>query len=178
MLMLIVAGTSGCGGDIPEGLSPVEGFEVDRYLGKWYEIARLDHSFERGLDEVSAHYSLRDDGRIKVVNRGWNSARQEWRQAEGRARFRGASDVGALEVAFFGPFYGGYNILFLDPDYSYALVSGPSRKYLWILARDPSLDEEIVAKLVAQAGEWGFDTDSLIFPAHTGRAGAGDAEGF
>ncbi len=170
LLMLTILTTAGCGGGVPEGLDPITGFDVNRYLGKWYEIARLDHRFERGLDEVSAHYSLNEDGSIKVINRGWKSAGNEWKQAEGRARFAGARDIGALEVSFFGPFWGGYNILILDSDYTYALVSGPSRKYLWILARTPTLPPETIASLTEQAAEWGFDTDALIFPKHTENA--------
>jgi apolipoprotein D and lipocalin family protein len=107
---------SGCVG-IPDGITPVAGFQVERYLGKWYEVARLDHSFERGLEQVTAEYSPRDDGDIRVMNRGYNTAKQQWEEAEGRAKFVGAKDVGQLKVSFFGPFYGGYNIVELDPNY-------------------------------------------------------------
>jgi apolipoprotein D and lipocalin family protein len=128
---------SGCTG-IPDNVSPVSGFDADRYLGAWYEIARLDHSFERGLEQVTAEYSLRDDGGIKVINQGYDKVKQRWGKAEGKAYFVGDRDVGRLKVSFFGPFYGGYNIIDLDHDgYQYALVCGPNTAYLWILARQP-----------------------------------------
>ena len=162
-LLLVLAGCAGT----PENVSPVRGFEVERYLGRWYEIARLDHSFERGLEQVTAEYSLRDDGGLRVVNRGYDSARQRWKEAEGKAYFTGPRDVGSLKVSFFGPFYGGYNIIELDrEDYEYALVAGPNRSYLWILARQPDLDVSITQRLVAKASGLGFDTDALIFVEH------------
>ena len=162
-LLLVLTGCAGT----PENVAPVRGFEVERYLGRWYEIARLDHAFERGLEQVTAEYSRRDDGGLRVVNRGYDSARQRWNEAEGKAYFTGARDVGSLKVSFFGPFYGGYNIIELDhEDYDYALVAGPNRSYLWILARQPDLDVAITQRLVAKASELGFDTDALIFVEH------------
>jgi apolipoprotein D and lipocalin family protein len=155
--------------DIPEGVQPVTGFELDRYLGKWYEIARLDHSFERGLTRITAEYSLRDDGGVRVINRGYDAKSGAWEEAEGRAYFVKSPDVGQLKVSFFGPFYGGYNIIALDKsDYQYSLVSGPDRSYLWILARKPRLDASIVEDLVMQARELGFPVDDLIFVEHSG----------
>ena len=163
---LLTAVLGGCA-TAPKGLSPVGGFEVGRYLGAWHEIARLDHSFERGMTSVTANYSLRDDGGLKVVNRGYKTASGKWSEAVGRAYFTGDKSVGQLKVSFFRPFYGGYNIVELDREgYSYALVAGPSHKYLWILARKPVLAPEIVKKLVDRAKELGFDTDKLIFPGY------------
>lgn len=157
---------TGCVG-VPEGVETVRGFEMDRYLGKWYEIARLDHSFERGLNKVSAEYSLRDDGGVKVINRGFNPIKNEWNEAEGKAYFVGEPDVGQLKVSFFGPFYGAYNILALDKvEYQYSLVAGPDRSYLWILARSPDLDQAVINSLVQKAKGLGFPTDDLIFVAH------------
>ena len=158
----------GCSG-VPEGLRPVAGFDAGRYLGQWYEIARLDHSFERGLANVTADYRGLRDGRIEVINRGFDPARGEWRVAKGVARFRGAADIGSLEVSFFGPFYAGYNVLILDPQYRYALVSGPDRGYLWILAREQQLDAATRDTLVARAKDWGFSTDKLIYVDHRPR---------
>lgn len=162
MLAVLVAGC----GQIPEGLTAVEGFEQDRYLGKWYEIARLDHRFERGLEQVTANYSVRDDGSIDVLNRGFDTAKGEWREARGKARFAGDPGIAMLRVSFFGPFYGGYNVLDLDRDYQIALVAGPTRDYLWILARRPDPSREEVDRLVRRAGELGFDTASLIYVTH------------
>jgi apolipoprotein D and lipocalin family protein len=169
-LLALLLFLSGCTG-IPDGVSPVTGFDVNRYLGTWYEIARLDHSFERGLEQVTAEYSLSDDGGIRVVNKGYNSAKQRWDQAEGKAYFTGSSDVGRLKVSFFGPFYGGYNIIDLDYEaYQYALVSGPNTSYLWILARQPDLDASIVRRLLAKASSYGFETSRMIFVAHQASA--------
>jgi apolipoprotein D and lipocalin family protein len=161
--VLLAAGCTG----LPAGVTPVAGFDVGRYLGTWYEIARLDHSFERGLEQVTAQYSMREDGGIRVVNRGFDAARNEWREAEGRAYFIDDPHTGRLKVSFFGPFYGSYNIIALDhAGYDYALVCGFDTSYLWILARQPDLDRRIAEELVAIAGARGFDTSQLIYVRH------------
>lgn len=149
---------------IPEGLAPVSPFDINRYLGTWYEIARLDHSFERGLIRVTAQYSLGEGGMVKVVNKGYDPEQNKWRRADGRAYFVGPADEGSLKVSFFRPFYGGYNILALDQEhYAWSLVCGPNRSYLWILSRTPELDEAVVSDLVARAKFMGFATEELIF---------------
>lgn len=148
----------------PKGLEPVGGFDLGRYLGTWHEIARLDHSFERGLVKVTAEYSMRDDGGVKVLNKGFDPRKNKWKEAEGRAYFIGNKTTGSLKVSFFRPFYGGYHIIALDKEgYQYALVAGPSRSYLWILARSPELPSTTIKTLVSKAGGLGFDTDKLIF---------------
>jgi apolipoprotein D and lipocalin family protein len=149
---------------VPEGIQPVSGFEADRYLGTWHEIARLDHSFERGLEQVTARYDKRGDGGIAVLNRGFDPVKGVWKEAEGRAYFIGEPEIASLKVSFFGPFYGGYHVFALDPDYGWAMISGPSRDYLWILAREPRLPSPLLEDLVTRAREAGFDTDALIFP--------------
>lgn len=152
----------GCTG-IPDRVTAVRGFELDRYLGTWYEIARLDHRFERGLNDVTATYTLREDEGINVVNRGCDRETGEWQQVDGRAYFIGDSDQGRLKVSFFGPFYSSYNIIALDlDDYNFALVSGPTRDYLWILSREPGMDSTIRTTLIEHAKTLGYDTDSLI----------------
>lgn len=148
---------------LPEGVQPVKPFELERYLGKWYEIARLDHSFERGLSSVTADYTLRPEGGIRVINRGYSSAEQKWEQAEGRAFFVKDSDTGYLKVSFFGPFYGSYVIFELDQDYQYAFVSGPNRDYLWLLSRQPVISESLRQHFIDRARQNGFDVDKLIF---------------
>ena len=156
-------GLFGCAG-APEGIVAVKGFDLYRYLGAWYEIARLDHSFERGLFNVTATYSLADDGTVRVLNRGYDPGRKRWKEATGKARFSSSPDIGQLKVSFFGPFYGGYNIIELDQaGYSYALVCGPSRAYLWILSREPKLEAAVQNRLVDKARELGFDTNKLVF---------------
>lgn len=159
---LLAFGLAGCMG-IPDGAEPVKGFEIDRYLGKWYEIARLDHRFERGLSNVTAQYSMRDDGGVLVINRGFKTTKGEWDEAEGKAYFVDDPTVGMLKVSFFGPFYGAYNVIALDQkDYQWSLVAGPDTGYLWILSREPQLDKDIFDELVGLAQSLGFDTDELI----------------
>ena len=155
----------GCVG-MPEGVQPVKDFELDRYLGKWYEIARLDHSFERGMQNVTAEYSLREDGGVKVLNRGFVTAKGEWSDAEGKAYFVEDSDTGYLKVSFFGPFYGSYVVFELDEDYQYAFISGPDTSYLWLLARQPEIDDELMQRFRTRATELGFEMDELIVVDH------------
>lgn len=165
-LLLVMLAVGGCVA-IPTDIEPVQGFELQRYLGRWYEIARLDHSFERGLVNVTADYALDEDGRVRVVNRGYRPADDAWETAEGVAAFVEATDVGRLKVSFFGPFYGGYNIIALDKEnYSYAMVCGPSRSYLWVLAREPRLDPAVIEALVTRARALGFATEQLIMVDH------------
>ena len=153
---------SGCTGR-PDGIEPVQSFDATRYLGTWYEIMRLDHSFERGLTNVTATYTARDDGSIGVVNRGFDRRTCRWKQANGRAVFQGPRDVASLSVTFFWPFAGGYHVFALDrQDYGWAVVSGPTRGYLWILARQPVLPAATRDALVAEARAKGFAVDDLI----------------
>ena len=157
-----------CSTQPPAGMTPVSPFQIERYLGKWYEIARLDHSFERGLSDVSATYRLQDDGSVQVVNRGFDGKRNEWREAVGRALFTGDPTRASLKVSFFGPFYGGYHVIALDQkDYRWAMVVGPDRDYLWILARDRQLAPDVRQQLLRQARELGFDVASLIWVEQT-----------
>ena len=163
ILVLLFMLTSGCV-SIPENMTPVSSFQVERYLGKWYEIARLDHRFERGLTQISAEYSMRPDGGIKVLNRGYSTETQEWNEAEGRGYFVESPDQGYLKVSFFGPFFGSYIVFDLDTvNYQYALVSGPDKSYFWLLARTPTIDDILKKKLIAKAASLGFDTSKLIF---------------
>lgn len=152
----------GCTG-IPEGVEPVTGFDQQRYLGDWYEVARLDHSFERGLTQVSAQYALRDDGDIRVLNRGFDSEAGEWSEAEGIATFVGSPDVAHLKVSFFGPFYGSYVVFELGADYDYAFVAGYNTDYLWLLSRTPDVSDTLKARFIARAGALGFAVDKLIW---------------
>lgn len=165
---------SACTG-VPKGVDTIEGFELDRYLGRWYEVARLDHRFERDLVDVTATYSLRDDGGVRVVNRGFNERKNSWEEAEGKAYFLDDASQGRLKVSFFGPFYGGYNIVELDQaNYNWSLVVGPNRSYLWVLARSPDIDPAVRERLVRRAESLGFATDELIFPTHSRRAADSD----
>lgn len=162
VLLLLIGCLAGCTG-IPDGIQPVRGFELDRYLGKWYEIARLDHSFERGLQQVSAEYSLGDGGRVQVINRGYD-LEDGWQSAQGKAHFVGPADVAHLKVSFFGPFYGSYIVFELDEqDYQYAFVAGNTKSYLWLLARTPTVSPQLRERFVRRAAELGFASEELIF---------------
>ena len=163
LITLITALLSGCTGT-PEGITVVDGFEINRYMGSWYEVARLDHSFERGLNNISATYSPRTDGGVNVLNKGWNQADGKWEQAEGKAYFVEQPGKGHLKVSFFGPFYGGYNIIELDKkDYAYSMITGPDRSYFWILSRTRHLPKTTLDALIEKAKQLGFATDKLIF---------------
>jgi len=153
--------------ELPEGMVPVKDFDEAKYLGKWHEIARLDHSFERGLSSVTAEYGLRSDGGIKVINRGFSVAENKWKEVEGKAYFVKARDEGHLKVSFFGPFYASYIVFDLDKkDYQYAFVSGYNTSYLWLLSRTPTINKDVKEKFVKKSKALGFDVDNLIFVEH------------
>lgn len=178
LLLISVLLLTGCLG-MPESVKPVSGFELKNYLGKWYEIARLDHSFERGLSQVSAEYRLKSDGGVVVINRGFSEADNEWKEAEGKAYFVNEDSEGYLKVSFFGPFYGSYVIFELaqesldreslareglDRDsYQYAFISGPNSDYLWFLARTASVEPAVIQKFVDMSKARGFKTENLIY---------------
>jgi len=166
ILSLLLLFLSGCVG-IPENVTPVSNFNLEKYLGKWYEIARLDHSFERGLTRVTADYSLREDGGVRVLNRGYSEKEAKWKEVEGKAYFVNQPDQGYLKVSFFGPFYGSYVIFELDHEgYQYSLVCGPDKSYLWILARGTEIGDDLKNVLIERAATLGFDTSKLIFVKH------------
>ncbi len=157
---------SGCLG-MPDSIRPVTPFQLDNYLGKWYEIARLDHPFERGLSRVTAEYRLRSDGGVSVTNRGYSEKTQKWKQSQGKAYFVNTPDQGYLKVSFFGPFYGSYVIFELDrEDYQYAFVSGPDTDYLWLLSRTPTVEADVMQRFIALSQEKGFDTTQIITVQH------------
>jgi len=163
---LIVLIISGCT-DIPDNITPVSQFDINRYLGKWYEIARLDHSFERGMDDIMAEYSLMQDGGVRVLNSGYLVEDNKWKSAEGKAYFVSEPDKGHLKVSFFGPFYGSYVIFDLDKqDYQYAFITSYDKSYLWLLSRDPDISPDIMNRFVELADELGFATDQLIYVSH------------
>jgi len=168
LIICLLSLNTACMG-VPKNVKVVDSVEANQYLGTWYEIARLDHSFERDLEQVTATYSINPNGSIKVVNRGYNPKTQEWKEAIGKAYFidppnADGTFTGKLKVSFFGPFYGAYNIIALDkPYYNYVMICGPSRDYLWILARTPQLAYPIKQELIAKANSLGFDTDRLIY---------------
>jgi len=148
---------------IPKGAVAVNPFNAERYLGKWYEIARMDFRFERNLDHTTANYSLNKDGSIRVDNQGYNEKTHQWKQAIGKAKFAGPTDEGRLKVSFFGPFYASYNVIALDDQYTYALVAGKNLKYLWILSRDTTIPETIKQAYLNIARDLGYDTEALIW---------------
>jgi apolipoprotein D and lipocalin family protein len=151
----------GCLG-MPKTVTPVSAFDINRYLGEWYEIARLDHSFERGMTHVKAEYAFREDGGVSVINRGFSTGKGVWREARGKAYFVKSPNEGYLKVSFFGPFYGSYVIFHLDDAYQYAFVSGPDLSYLWLLSRTPTVSDEVMQTFRNMAQERGFDLQKLV----------------
>jgi apolipoprotein D and lipocalin family protein len=166
LLFTLLAGCT----SIPEGIKPVTDFSSDNYLGTWYEVARFDHSFERGLENVTATYTRSADGGIDVLNRGFNQTLGEWDEANGKAYFVGEQTVGHLKVSFFGPFYASYIVMAVDKEaYQYSLVTGPSRDYFWILARRPEIAQGELNKLLNFAEQQGYNTNELIWVKHSSR---------
>jgi apolipoprotein D and lipocalin family protein len=151
---------------IPKGVVAVKPFDVKRYLGTWYEIARFDFRFERDLNNTTANYSLNKDGSIRVVNRGYNYKTNQWKEAVGKAKFVGTPDEAMLKVSFFGPFYSGYNVIALDTAYKYALIAGKDRDYLWFLSREKAMPEAVKQAYLTKAQGYGFDTSRLVWVEH------------
>ncbi|PXX91735.1 lipocalin [Marinobacter vulgaris] len=156
--VLLVTGCTG----VPDGIDPVSQLDIERYKGTWYEIARLDHSFEEGLSNVTADYTLQEDGSIRVINRGYSEEDGKWEEAEGRAVFVEDEANGHLKVSFFGPFYASYVVFRLDEDYRFAFITGYDRDYLWFLSRTPTVDDERLEDFKKTAEARGFDLDELI----------------
>ena len=156
-----------CAGN-PVKAVPVTGFDADKYLGTWYEVARLDHGFERGLSHVSATYKKREDGKITVLNQGYKASSQKTKTATGKAKFASDRETGHLKVSFFGPFYGDYIIFDLDKTaYSRAYVSGGKDNYLWLLSRSPTITDNTRRDFLAKSKALGYDTEGLIWVDHT-----------
>ncbi len=155
-----------CGSTIPKKATAISNFDKAKYLGKWYEIARLDHKWEKNLNNVTAEYSLNDDGTIKVDNKGYNVKKAKWEESIGKAKFVGEDTVGMLKVSFFGPFYSGYNVVAIDTEYKYVLVVGESLKYMWILSRETSIPESVKTDFLMKAREIGYKTSELVWVKH------------
>lgn len=151
---------------IPKGVKAVKNFNKEKYLGKWYEIARLDYFFEKYMNNTSAEYSLNTDETIKVINRGYNYKTQKNKVATGKAKFVDADTEAKLKVSFFEPFYAGYNVIAIDTNYENALVAGRSLKYLWLLSRNKTMPEDIKEKYLRIAESVGYDTSALIWVEH------------
>ena len=151
---------------IPKGATAIQSFEKEKYLGKWYEIARMDFRFERNLNNTTAEYSVNEDGSIRVDNRGYNYMTKEWKQAIGKAKFVGNQNVAMLKVSFFEPFYSGYNVIALDHAYKYALIAGKNLDYLWILSRETTIPDDIKQSYLKMAEDLGYKTSELIWVKH------------
>ncbi len=152
---------------IPKGIIPLKPFDVKKYVGKWYEVARMNYRFENNLKNVTADYSLNEDWSVKVVNRGYNTKKNKYEEVSGKAIFAKSNDEGALKVSFFGPFYTGYNVIALDKDYKYALVVGRNRDYLWLLSRSRIMPDNIKQKYLQVAKGLKFDISKLTWTEHT-----------
>lgn len=164
-VMPLVALFAGCT-STPHGFDAVSPFDKEKYLGKWYEIARTDNRFQRGLTNAFAIYTLNVDGSIKVVNHAYNRKKQQWKSIVGKAKFVQSVDVGRLKVSFFGPFYGGYNVVAIDEAYENVLVLGDSPKYMWILSRHKTIPNQIKTSYLKKAEELGVHINQLIWAKH------------
>ena len=162
LFCILISTLGGCLG-YPKSITPVSNFDQTRYLGRWYEIARLDHSFERGLQGVTADYSVRDDGGIRVINRGFSTEENQWQQAEGRAYFVRDESQAYLKVSFFGPFFGSYVVFDLGESYNHSFIVGASNSYLWLLAREPVVSDELKQKFVAAAKKLAVEADQILW---------------
>lgn len=151
---------------IPEGATPVKNFQKEKYLGKWYEIARMDFKFEENLNNTTAQYALKESGKIRVYNKGYNYVKNKWEDATGKAKFVKDEEIGMLKVSFFGPFYSGYNVIAIDENYRHALIAGKNLEYLWILSRETSISGEVKDQYLKIAQEIGYNTDELIWVEH------------
>lgn len=167
-IALVAGAAAGCTVTVPEGITPVSDFDAERYVGTWYEIARLDFFFERGLDNVTATYELNADGTVRVFNRGYDTTTCRLEAREGRAEFTGSPEVASLAVSFFANFAGGYNVFILDDNYRYAVVAGSDRDNLWILSRTPQMNQATLDRLVSEAADAGFDVSKLVYVDQTG----------
>ncbi|WP_434777768.1 lipocalin family protein [Neisseria sp. Ec49-e6-T10] len=161
--LLVLALTACSTIEPPVGVQPVQHFQAERYMGKWYEIARLDHRFEKGLEQVSADYNVNSDGSITVINKGLKTETGQWKEKKGKAFFTQDKNIASLKVSFFWPFYGGYHVIKLDQNYQYALVTGNNKDFLWLLARKPKLDEVAKEELIDYAKRQGFSVEKLIW---------------
>ena len=151
---------------LPKGAVAVTHFDAEKYLGKWYEIARFDYKFEKGMDNVTATYSQNSDGSIRVNNKGYNYLKKVWEESIGEAKFVKDKTEGRLKVSFFKPIWAGYNVIDIDENYQYALVAGNSLKYLWILSRTTEIPESIRLRFLEKAKKIGYNTDELIWVKH------------
>ena len=157
---------SSCSVGIPDGANAVQNFDSKKYLGKWYEIARFDYRFEKNMNNVTATYSLKENGNIKVDNKGFNYVKNEWKQSIGEARFVNEPTEARLKVSFFKPFWAGYNVIDIDEDYKYALVAGSNLDYLWILSREKTIPENYKQRFLEKAKNLGYKTENLIWVEH------------
>jgi apolipoprotein D and lipocalin family protein len=162
LLLLSAFSLTACTG-IPEGIQPISNFELPQYLGRWYEIARLDHSFEKGMQQVTATYEMREDGGVRVLNEGFLTGKNAWDQAEGKAYFVESENIGHLKVSFFGPFYGSYIIFELGESYEYAFVTSTNKSFLWLLSREPVIEQELQQRFINTVATLGYDIEALIW---------------
>ena len=147
--------------DIPDNAAAVEPFDMNRYLGKWYEIARLPNRIEKDINHLTEEYSSNNNGTFKVITKGYNTQKGEWKELSGTIKFADRKGVGMLKVSYFGPFYASYNVLSIDPHYKYALVSGSGLDYLWILSRETTIPDDVKKQFLAESRAIGFDVEKL-----------------
>lgn len=148
---------------IPKNATAVRNFDQQKYLGKWFEVARLDFKYEKHMSHVTAVYSMNSDGSIRVENRGYHELKQEWKTSTGKAKVVKEPTEARLKVSFFGPFYSGYNVIAIDQDYKYALVAGNNLKYLWLLSRQETMPDQVKNNYLKRARDLGYQIDDLVW---------------
>ncbi len=163
LLTIISGGLFMCCKTMPKQMSPVSGFDPNRFLGEWYEIARYDFMFEKNMSKVRAAYFMNGNGTIKIVNSGYDFVAQKYKTKTGTAKFVGPQSEGRLKVTFFWPFYSGYNVVALDQNYQYALIAGDNLNLMWILSRTPTIPDDIKNNYLDIARQMGYNTSKLIW---------------
>ncbi len=161
-LLLLFVALTGCGKTQTVDNSPIERIDLERYLGDWYEIARFDHRFERGMEQTKANYSMREDGTLTVLNSGVKNGKPK--TVKGKAKLTATPAL--LRVSFFGPFYGDYRVMLLDSDYQWSLVGSGGDDYLWILARTPQISDSVKTIILKEAQRRHYDIQKLIWVKH------------
>lgn len=154
---------SSCSAGIPKGATAVQNFKAEKFLGKWYEIARFDSRFEKDLSQVTAEYSKKDANSIQVKNKGYKYTKNKWSEVTGEAKFVNEPTEGRLKVSFFKPFWGGYNVIDIDEDYQYALIAGNDLSSMWILSRQKTIPESYKQRFLEKAKALGYKTENLVW---------------
>ena len=151
---------------VPNHIKVVTPFDIKKFDGTWYEIARFDFKHEKDLSNVTANYTLKENGGVQVLNKGYNYVKNKWEEAKGKAKFTTSNKDGSLQVSFFGPFYAGYHVVMMEPDYETALIFGDTTDNIWILSRTKTISEATKQKYLTHAKKAGYDLNRMVWTKH------------